>query len=735
MQVVIGGFGHQFDAGHATFDLTSFDMTQAAKPDYRAFTPEDTFCTRPTDTVRDPDLLALTGTNGTVPPGSHTANLVVGADTNLYTDNFDDGSLGADWHPENTSGAKVITESGGVLKLAVTNVIADWYPGGNTALRCYKHWADVSPTAGAIVLFDTALVGAAFGGVNAGVGFTIYNAATTRHISVDYNSGGNLGCWAMQWLNWGSIGPGIVLSAPTPSDPIYLRIQYNIDTNKWEVLYRRQATTWKALIAWTWPASDVANIPTQVGFYTKTWTAYAGATYGQWEFAQINQKRHLIKTVQPQAIQWDIDHLVTPIIYYDGDIDVQWESDPNSLALGLAHTHLFGFADACQIQSYDVARGTEQPWTAGRRVMLASIGFMSGSSDWMRGTMRRRIKFLRPGLTTPGEYYDTMDPAQCRLRIRRIANVWSGWVSVDQGVTWTQVGNNWTDTTNIMRWSQLHVEQFGSSSPGADKTCYHKILDFQHDAGQYLPLDSALDLLNQSPAPLDIAVPVDSSVYLEIIDSSPGGWDLWGLDPTSVNIWMTQGAGPEVAMVLGGVAQAGYSLADTPITAGYSYNINPAVDLGYEQLITIRVHAINYGGVALDESYSFNTETQFTLSSDIIDDKGGTELVITAPSKFSIGEEVEIHLGLTGTTADALCYGGPGYGYRPISVDGDAVHFASPPATVGANMVTVVHGAPPVTSLIRITVVEHSHKGKAFGIRAAFPPWTGVGGRSLERES
>jgi hypothetical protein len=137
--------------------------------------------------------------------------------------------------------------------------------------------------------------------------------------------------------------------------------------------------------------------------------------------------------------------------------------------------------------------------------------------------------------------------------------------------------------------------------------------------------ETAPQVQNQSPAPSDTNVLVTSNVFLEIVDD-PGGA---GVDLASVNIDLDG-----VAAVVAGVAQAGYPTTIIAITDGYSFDINPDVDLTFNDTIPVQVDAQDLNvtpNVMPTVNYSFDTE-QGDLLAPVLENQtpapGATEVVV-----------------------------------------------------------------------------------------------------------
>lgn len=106
-------------------------------------------------------------------------------------------------------------------------------------------------------------------------------------------------------------------------------------------------------------------------------------------------------------------------------------------------------------------------------------------------------------------------------------------------------------------------------------------------------------LQNQNPAPSAPGVAQNSNVYLEIVDA------LNGVNALSVVI--------EIAGVpawQNDAAQAGFSVAKSPIAGGFSYDINPDSNFTSYQTVVVHVVAEDNAPIPneLDTSYSFTTE-------------------------------------------------------------------------------------------------------------------------------
>lgn len=116
-------------------------------------------------------------------------------------------------------------------------------------------------------------------------------------------------------------------------------------------------------------------------------------------------------------------------------------------------------------------------------------------------------------------------------------------------------------------------------------------------------LDStAPQVQNQVPVPSATGVLVTSNVFLEIVDD-PGGS---GVDLASVDIDLDG-----VPAVVAGVAQAGYPTSIIAITDGYSFDINPDVNLTFNDTIPVQVDAQDLAlipNVMTTVNYDFDTE-------------------------------------------------------------------------------------------------------------------------------
>jgi hypothetical protein len=122
------------------------------------------------------------------------------------------------------------------------------------------------------------------------------------------------------------------------------------------------------------------------------------------------------------------------------------------------------------------------------------------------------------------------------------------------------------------------------------------------------------------------------------------------------------------------------------------------------------------------------------VSPGVIGEDGGYELELTG--SFPAGASLEVFLGSAGDETDSPCYGGPGLGYNPVSLDGTTVTVISPPIAPGAGYSLSwrqVGGGSP-TVLGTVTALERNWPSKEFLMRGNFPPWSGIGSRTLERE-
>jgi len=227
-------------------------------------------------------------------------------------------------------------------------------------------------------------------------------------------------------------------------------------------------------------------------------------------------------------------------------------------------------------------------------------------------------------------------------------------------------------------------------------------------------------LQNQSPAPSSTGNRGDGAIYLEVVDPDSD------LAPSSVQIWVNGTPAWE-----GSAAKMGFSGGRSTVTDGYGYTFTPNTPLPVGTQ-TIRVRAVDQTGLVMDESYTFDTRSYLdSVDRLIIPTTGGTLMV--ASGLFTRDQELAVHLGALGTTADPPCYGLQGNGYSPHSEDGVTVEFASPPLAKGAADLTIVDGVTTLT-YTPIQVVERNWPGVGFISRRQQQPWGAVGARRLELE-
>ena len=119
----------------------------------------------------------------------------------------------------------------------------------------------------------------------------------------------------------------------------------------------------------------------------------------------------------------------------------------------------------------------------------------------------------------------------------------------------------------------------------------------------------SLFLLNRSPEPGEVGVPVDEHVFLEVVDD--GGADV---DLTALQVWIASEGGPEVLAFDAGVFQPGFAGSASYTASGGLGIRRVQVDLqsllqSLEE-VTVHVTATNDAGIPemLDQSYSFFVE-------------------------------------------------------------------------------------------------------------------------------
>jgi len=117
------------------------------------------------------------------------------------------------------------------------------------------------------------------------------------------------------------------------------------------------------------------------------------------------------------------------------------------------------------------------------------------------------------------------------------------------------------------------------------------------------------------------------------------------------------------------------------------------------------------------------------VAPSVFEELGGTELLITGT--FPVLVPLGVFVGTLGDETDASCYGGQGFGYLPMSLDGVMVRVVSP-QTVPGNLLLSIHAAGFVSGTFPVTVVERVHRGKVFASRLLFPSWAAVGARRID---
>ncbi|GEM_PF-5324450 len=139
---------------------------------------------------------------------------------------------------------------------------------------------------------------------------------------------------------------------------------------------------------------------------------------------------------------------------------------------------------------------------------------------------------------------------------------------------------------------------------------------------------------NENPAPGAINVPVNTNVYLEIVDAGTG------VDLNTVNITV-EGA----TIVVNGVVQPGYTVAVNPIANGYNFDYDPTVDFPANATINVSVDAADLmtpPNVMPTYNYSFDTldtiPPQLALVNPSDPDNGATNVPVTSNITFRFNE-------------------------------------------------------------------------------------------------
>jgi hypothetical protein len=109
-------------------------------------------------------------------------------------------------------------------------------------------------------------------------------------------------------------------------------------------------------------------------------------------------------------------------------------------------------------------------------------------------------------------------------------------------------------------------------------------------------------ILNESPADLDVDVLVGTTISFRVEDPNDD------IDLTTLAASIEDDLGNLTNMVVAGVAQAGYSLATTPVTNGHDVVITPDDDLAYFTIYTVSAEISDLQPVQGTSVWSFSTE-------------------------------------------------------------------------------------------------------------------------------
>ncbi|MFC1651972.1 Ig-like domain-containing protein [Patescibacteria group bacterium] len=163
---------------------------------------------------------------------------------------------------------------------------------------------------------------------------------------------------------------------------------------------------------------------------------------------------------------------------------------------------------------------------------------------------------------------------------------------------------------------------------------------------------------NMNPAPGQTNVPVDTNIYLEVLDNDIGV-DQWSIDLT------VEG----VLVIDDGVAQPGFTVAINPIANGFSLDYDPSADFGEEQQVDISVSASDLAVPANSNSYDYFFTTEDLIpptTSNYNPAPGATGVLVDSNVSFDVsdlGSGVDIATVSADVNGTLYTNGVPGFSY------------------------------------------------------------------------
>lgn len=229
---------------------------------------------------------------------------------------------------------------------------------------------------------------------------------------------------------------------------------------------------------------------------------------------------------------------------------------------------------------------------------------------------------------------------------------------------------------------------------------------------------------NRVPASGGVDVAQTAPILFRAVDTETS------VDELVTDIHISIDGAPEVAVMLNGVFQAGYSGSTTPVAFGYDYVVNHAVEFPPGVQVDVRINVYDLMGNETEDTYSFDVAVSIESDTPIVESIGGTEIHLTG---VPVGQYL-LHLGPNGDETDPLCFAGAGLGGVVTSDGVTPVTVWTPTLPVGGPyrfFAVRVSGQDDRTVLSngQITVVPYDYATGAFNLRRQLPArkwlWTG----------
>lgn len=229
---------------------------------------------------------------------------------------------------------------------------------------------------------------------------------------------------------------------------------------------------------------------------------------------------------------------------------------------------------------------------------------------------------------------------------------------------------------------------------------------------------------NRVPASAAVDILATAPVLFRAVDTETS------VDELATNIYLDIDGAGEVAVMLNGVFQAGYSGGIVATAFGWDYTINHAVEFPPSAPIVVRIQVYDLMGNETEDTYTFTTAASIVSNITTVSSIGGTKIeLLGVPAG-----RYRIHLGPNGDETDPLCFVGGGFGNVVTSDGVNPVELWTPQLPVGgpyAFYAVRVSGSEARTLLSeeQMTVVPYEYATGSFNLRRHFLPirwlWTG----------